>query len=286
MSDLASASRQDLMPPEDPPPTAEELPHERRWIRRVEVFAWPLGTLLLIGVVWELISRAELVDPIILPPPTDVVAAGFDLVQESYFREAALLTLQEAVIGFLLGVSVAWVLGTIIGLWRRPRLALYPFVVAIQNTPRIAFAPIFVVWFGFGISSRIVLAALTCFFPVLLSVVIGIENVDRDARTLMRSFGASRLTTYRKLELPASLPIVFGGMKAAITLALIGAVVAEFVGGNEGLGVLIKTFNFQLNVAEGFFSIFTLMVMGLLLYGLVELLDRWIVFWRGSTDVD
>jgi NitT/TauT family transport system permease protein len=118
---------------------------------------------------------------------------------------------------------------------------------------------------------------------VLLAVVVGLQTVDDDSRTLMRSLGASRWEEYRKLSLPSSLPIIFSGLKNAITLALIGAIVAEFIGASEGMGVLIKTFNFQLEVAEGFAVIIALMLFGLILYGIMELLDNKIVFWRSRS---
>jgi NitT/TauT family transport system permease protein len=161
------------------------------------------------------------------------------------------------------------------------RLAFYPLVIAFQIMPRIALAPLFLTWFGFGITSKIVMAATICFFPVLIAVVVGLENVDRDARSLMRSFGASRWEEYRKLSLPSSLPVIFAGIKTAMTMALIGAIVAEFVGGSEGMGVLIKTFNFQLEVAHGFAVIVALSIIGLILYGLTERVENKLIFWRG-----
>ena len=107
--------------------------------------------------------------------------------------------------------------------------------------PRVALAPVFLTWFGFGITSKIVMAATICFFPVLVNIILGLETVDKNARDLMRSFGASKWEEYRKLTLPSSLPAIFASLKVAITLALIGAIVAEFVGATEGMGVLIRT---------------------------------------------
>ena len=247
---------------------------------RASMIVWPLLTVLLLCGVWQLVSELGIVDPIILPPPTEVASALFDLVQLNYFWVAVKITVTETLLGFLIGCTAGFVLGTLTGMFRPFRYATYPLVVAFQNTPRVALAPLFLTWFGFGITARYVMAATICFFPLLISVVVGMETVDDNARTLMRSFGASRWETYRKLTLPSSLPIVFAGLKTAMTLALIGAIVAEFVGGNDGIGVLIKTFNFQLNVAEGFASIVMLMIIGLTLYGLVELIDKKVVFWR------
>jgi NitT/TauT family transport system permease protein len=242
---------------------------------------WPaLATSAMIGL-WELVPRVGIVDPIIVPPASDVATALVDLCQQRVFWDATWVTVQETLAGFVIGVASAWILGTLIGLFRIFRLAFYPLIIAFQIVPRVALAPLFLTWFGFGITSKIVMAATICFFPVLINVVTGHETVDKDARTLMRSFGVSRWEEYRKLTLPSSLPLIFAGIKTAMTLALIGAIVAEFVGGSEGMGVLIKTYNFQLDVAEGFAVIVALSLIGLLLYGLTELAEKRLVFWQG-----
>jgi NitT/TauT family transport system permease protein len=229
---------------------------------------------------WEAVSRTDTVDPIILPPPSEIASATWRLMQEEYFWEAVKITLYETLAGFAIGSAAGLVLGAAIGTVPIVRHVLYPFVIAFQNTPRVALAPLFLTWFGFGLTSKIVMAATICFFPPLINTVVGIDTVDDDARTLLRSFGASRWQTFRKLTLQSSLPMVFAGLKTAMTLALIGAIVAEFVGATKGMGVLINTFNFQLNVAEAFSVIITLSLIGVVLYGLMELLDRRIVFWR------
>jgi len=244
-------------------------------------YLWPAVTLLVLIGIWELFSRTGVFNEIIVPPASDVFTALIDLFGEDYFWSATWVTVKETLIGFLLGVAGAWVLGTLIGMVRFFRLSLYPLVIAFQITPRIALAPLFLTWFGFGITSKIVLAATICFFPVLIAVVVSLDTVDKDGRQLMRSFGASRWEEYRMLALPASLPVVFAGIKTAVTLALIGAIVAEFVGASEGMGVLIKTFNFQLQVAEGFAVIIALAIVGLVLYGITELIENRLVFWRG-----
>jgi len=247
----------------------------------VSSFLYPLFTIVAILLIWEWISKTGRVDEIIVPAPSDIGESLVDLVQQDFFWENTWVTVQETVIGFGAGVLAAWILGTLIGVFRPFRLAFYPLVVAFQITPRVALAPVFLTWFGFGITSKIVMAATICFFPVLINVVLGLQTVDKDAHALMRSFGASRWEEYRKLVLPSSLPAIFAGLKVAITLALIGAIVAEFVGATEGMGVLIKTFNFQLQVADGFAVILALSIIGLILYGITEFLESKIVFWRG-----
>jgi NitT/TauT family transport system permease protein len=211
-------------------------------------------TLILLGI-WEFVSSTGMVDEIILPAPSSIAQAGADIVQESFFWNATWVTTQEALIGFGAGVLIAWILGTLIGL--------------------------FLTWFGFGITSKIVMAATICFFPVLVNTILGMQGVSRDARALMRSLGASKWEEYRKLLLPASLPAIFASLKVAIALALIGAIVAEFLGASEGMGVLLREFSFQLRIAESFAVLVALSLLGLVLYGLAALLESRLIFWRG-----
>jgi NitT/TauT family transport system permease protein len=146
-------------------------------------------------------------------------------------------------------------------------------------TPRIAIAPIVIAWAGFGYSSKIIIAAIIAFFPVYVNALTGILTVDADAREMFRSLGAGRLQTFVRLMLPSSLPVMFAGLKTAASLALVGAVVGEFISAEAGLGLLVQQFSYQLSVADAFAVIFMLMLMGLLLYGSMEYLERITVFW-------
>jgi len=241
----------------------------------------PLLLIIAIIALWQIGSWTGFLNPIIVPSPWSVAVSLSTLIFEGFFWQAAWVTIQETLYGFLIGVVIAWILGTVMGLSPKVRAALYPVTVGFQIMPRVALAPLFLVWFGFGINSKIAMAATICFFPVVLSVLVGLQTVDDESRQFFRSLGASAWDEYRKLSLPSSLPIIFSGLKNAITLALIGAIVAEFVGAAEGMGVLIKKFNFQLEVANGFASILALMLFGLILYWIIEILDSRIVYWRG-----
>lgn len=241
----------------------------------------PTIFMLALLAVWEYLSKSEIVDPILVPAPTDIVEATRRLLNAWFFWDAAWVTTQEAVFGFVFGVLAAYIVGTAIGLFPAVRRAVFPLVIATEIVPRIALAPLFLSWFGLGIASKITMAAAICFFPVLINVVLGLENVSRESQSLLKSLGASKWETYRKLQLPSSLPEIFASLKVAITFALTGAIVAEFVGGNEGLGVLLRTFFFQLLTPEGFAVILALSVMGMVFYGITMLLESRIVFWRG-----
>jgi NitT/TauT family transport system permease protein len=248
---------------------------------RVRTILLPTAFMVAFLALWEIASQTEIVDPVLVPAPTDIVSALRRLGNTYFFWEAAWVTAQEALLGFIFGVAAAYLLGTAIGLFPAVRRAIFPLVVAVEIVPRIALAPVFLSWFGLGIASKVAMAAGICFFPVLINVVLGLENVNRDAQNLMRSLGASKFETYTKLLLPASLPEIFASLKIAITFALTGAIVAEYVGANEGLAVLLKTFFFQLLTAEGFAVILALSAMGLVFYWLTMLLESKIVFWRG-----
>lgn len=248
---------------------------------RLETALLPAAFMLLLLVLWEIASNTGIVDPVLVPAPTDIIDATRRLGNTYFFWDAVWVTAQEALLGFFFGVLAAYLVGTAIGLFPAVRRAIFPLVVAIEIVPRIALAPVFLSWFGLGIASKVAMAAGICFFPVLINVVLGLENVNKDAQNLLRSLGASKWETYTKLLLPASLPEIFASLKVAITFALTGAIVAEYVGANEGLAVLLKTFFFQLLTAEGFAVILSLSVMGVVFYWLTMLLESRIVYWRG-----
>lgn len=241
----------------------------------------PAAFMLLLFVLWEIASNTGIVDPVLVPAPTEIIDATRRLGNTYFFWDAVWVTAQEALLGFVFGVLAAYLIGTAIGLFPAVRRAIFPLVVAIEIVPRIALAPVFLSWFGLGMASKVAMAAGICFFPVLINVVLGLETVSKDAQNLLRSLGASKWETYTKLLLPASLPEIFASLKVAITFALTGAIVAEYVGANEGLAVLLKTFFFQLLTAEGFAVILSLSVMGLVFYWLTMLLEARIVYWRG-----
>jgi NitT/TauT family transport system permease protein len=247
---------------------------------RAKEWGLPAVVLLAAMAVWELLPRLGVVNEIVLPPFSAVITALVELVGSGYFWDSVRITAIETFAGFALGGLVGWLLGTVIGISDVARHAFFPPTVALQMTPTVALAPVLLTWFGFGLTSKIVMAAIVCFFPVLLNSIVGLHQVDQSSRTLMRSLGAGRWEEYRKLLLPASLPILFAGLKFGLTLALVGAIVAEFVGASEGLGVLIKTFNFQLDVAESFACVLVLCIFGLLLWGLMALVERRVVFWK------
>jgi NitT/TauT family transport system permease protein len=239
----------------------------------------PLLFLVLLLALWELALALEWVSESILPPPFDVAESFVDLISSDFVWDDIGATLWESVAGFALGSALGLALAIPSGLSPIMRQMLGPYAVALQVTPRIAIAPLIIAWAGFGYSSKIWIAAIIAFFPVYVNALTGILTVDEEAREMFRSLGASRLQTFTRLMVPSSLPVLFAGLKTAAGLALVGAVVGEFISAERGLGVLVQQFSSQLAIADAFAVILMLMILGLLLYGAMEWLERTTVFW-------
>ena len=264
------------------PTATPSQPRPRRSLldSKVAKIGLPLIVLAAAIAAWEIAVQSGLVNPITVPAASETFSALLSVMQTGYFWEATWLTLQETLYGFLVGATAGLVIGALTGTFKLFRTALWPFVVAFQNTPRVALAPVFLTWFGFGMTSQVVMAAVICFFPVVINTVAGLASVDDNARTLFRTYGATTPQTFFRLTLPTAAPVAFAGIKTALTLALLGAIVGEFVGAAEGLGVLVKEFNFQLEVAKGFAVVIFLALIGLVLYGLIELVEKRLITWK------
>jgi NitT/TauT family transport system permease protein len=243
-------------------------------------YAWPCALFVFVALaIWEFASRNELVNEIILPPPTEVADAFVELLQTDYVWTHFFATLSNTVLGFLLGGGLAFVLASLMVMNSLIRRALYPIAILVQTLPRVALAPLFITWFGFGSGPKIVMAATICFFSVLINTIVGMTSVSEDELSLMKSLRASKLQVFFQLRLPAAAPAIMAGVKTAITFALVGSVVVELVGAKEGLGVLIERFNFSLEIPFAFATILLLALMGLGLYAIAELAERKLVFW-------
>jgi NitT/TauT family transport system permease protein len=162
---------------------------------------------------------------------------------------------------------------------------IYPYVVALQTLPKIAIAPLIIVWFGFGISSKVVIAAMVGFFPVLVNVIVGLKTIDQSKLDLMRSLNATRWQTFRLVKFPNALPFVFAGLDIAIVFSVLGAIVGEFVGAQRGLGNLILQFNFSLDIAGVFAVLILLSVMGVALHLIMQAIQRRVIFWAEPEQV-
>ena len=258
--------------------SAQAAASSETWRYRLASFAI---IVVLLGM-WELAPRIGLVSAIILPPLSKVMAALITLVQQEFFLRHFTVTLREILIGFVLGTLIGFAIGTALAIWPSVKRIAYPFVVGFQAIPKIVFAPLFIAWFGFGETSKVVMAVVIAFFPVLINTLVGLESVPEDARRLMRSIKATQLQAFYKVSLPHALPVIFAGVKAALTFAVIGAIVGEFVGASEGLGYLVDLYNHQLRIDRVFAVITILAAIGAGGYFLLEWLDEKLIFWRNE----
>ncbi|MCE8006104.1 ABC transporter permease [Aestuariivita sp.] len=249
------------------------------------LIATPLILVALV-LLWDAYIRVFDVSPFILPPPGSVWEATKDLLADSGTFGHIWVTFVETVVGFLIAVVVGVVLGGILGKVRWLEQTLSPLIVGLQVMPKVALIPLFIVWFGFGMTSKIVLAAVLAFFPIMTNTILGIKSVDRGHRDVMLSLNASRWQTFRDVELPSALPFILTGMEVGIVLATIGAIVGEYLGGNDGLGYMaIATLN-AFDVDAMFGVILLMTVLGLVLYFAVVGIRRFVTPWHEAVTRD
>ena len=238
--------------------------------------------LMLLGVIalWQLVVTIGNYPAFILPTPREVWQELLRSVQTLAFWGHVATTFVAVLAGLLIGASLAIVLGYVLAKSALLNSVLSPIVVASQAIPIVAIAPLLAIWFGYGITPKIVTSLLIVFFPILISVVAGLHSVEPNLRDLMLSLQANRRQMFIKLEVPSALPMVLSGLKVGATLAVIGAVVGEFVNSDRGLGFLIKQGNGEYNTARTFVALIALVVMALIMDGSVALLERKWLAWR------
>ena len=246
----------------------------------------PLSILLFVGLVggWELAVRVFDISKIVVPAPSAVGMALWSGMQGDFLMHFG-ITFYEVIAGFVLGAATGLILGALISQFRLLERALYPYIVAFQTLPKVAIAPIIVIWFGYGVTSKIVITATIAFFPLLANTIVGLRAAPAEQIELMVAFTASRWQVFRLARLPQALPYIFVGLDVAIVLSVIGAIVGEFVGAQAGLGYLILQKNFNMDMAGVFAILIVLSAMGIGLHLLVNAIQRRVVFWMdGATD--
>jgi NitT/TauT family transport system permease protein len=250
--------------------------------------SWISTPILIIAflAIWHLYVTIFHVSKFIVPPPLAVWDSLVELLMTPSTLLHAWATLYETVTGFVLACVVGIGLGTLLGKTPWLERTVNPFIIATQVVPKVALVPLFILWFGFGSESKIVIATVLAFFPILTNTVLGIKSVDQGHRDVMTVFNANRLQTFLTLELPSSLPAVLAGMEVGIVLAIIGAVVGEYLGGSVGLGHLAVASLNDYKVGMMFAVIILLTLMGFLLYMAVGMLRRFVIPWHQSVVVD
>lgn len=232
---------------------------------------------------WEYLVRLTELPRFILPSPTDVWKRLLESLADGSLLYHTGVTLLEVTLGLFFGVMLATVLGYSIAKSRSLEKVLAPYLVASQAIPIVAIAPLLVIWLGHGIISKVIICALIVFFPVLVNTVVGVRAVPHALYDMMNSLRASRWQVMSKLEVPASLPVLLGGLRVGATLSVIGAIVGELVDAKAGLGYLLKVGDFQFDTSMVFVAVIMLVALALSLYGIVTLLERRFLKWQQTT---
>ncbi len=249
--------------------------------KHAATIGWPVLITVLMLLGWELAVRMLGIRSIILPPPSavlEVMVERYDLLLTHLWP-----TVYQTVLGFLLSVVGGIVVAVLITYSAIIRKGFYPVIVVSQVIPKISIAPLFIVWFGTGAMSSLLLAFLIAFFPMTINAAMGFESVDEDIHRMARTFMGSRWQIFWKIRMPNALPYIFGGMKISITLAIIGVIVSEFVASQEGLGYLIKLAGGLLDTPLMLAAITALSISGLALYGIISSAEKWAVYWQPSS---
>jgi NitT/TauT family transport system permease protein len=254
------------------------VPHRRSraaFHRFAVRYLYPALTLLALLGAWQAVVLLLRVPDYVIPPPSDIAAEM--VAQFPMLWSHTVVTTGEVVLGFVLSVAVGVPLAVLIVYSPFFEQTLYPLLVSSQTVPKVAVAPIFLFWFGFGPAPKVFVALLIAFFPVVIATVVGLRMIEPEMIHLARSMGAPPLLTFLKIRLPNALPSVFGGLKVAITLAVVGAVVGEFVGADKGLGYVVVLANGAINTKLLFAAISYLSLLGVVLFFLIEVAERLIL---------
>jgi NitT/TauT family transport system permease protein len=255
---------------------------QRNWWQRVLLSAWmrPILLIVILLVLWDVAIRVFRIPPYLIPAPEAVVKQLY-AEWPKLWREA-LVTTYATLGGFALSIAFGIPMALLIAYSRTIESFVYPLLVFSQSVPKIAIAPLFVVWFGFGIIPKIICAFMLGFFPVVVSTVMGFKSVDPDMLDLARSMKASRLATFMRISLPQALPSIFAGLKVSVTLAVVGAVVGEFVGSNSGIGYLLQIANGNFDLPLMFAALTVLSAIGVILFVAVDLVEHLMIPWHAS----
>src|SRR3954468_5279187 len=263
------------------PPTATRPLQRARW-QRVLLSAWvrPVLLVILLLVVWDLAIRIFRIPPYLIPSPWSVVR---QLVNEwPRLLKESIPTTYATLGGFAMSIAFGIPMALVIAYSRTVESFVYPLLVFSQSVPKIAIAPLFVVWFGFGIIPKVIAAFMLGFFPVVVSTVMGFKSVEPDMVDLARSMKASRLDTFMKIHFPQALPALFSGLKVSVTLAVVGAVVGEFVGSNSGIGYVLQIANGNFDLPLMFAALVILSLIGVVLFVAIDMIERWAIPWHAA----
>lgn len=239
--------------------------------------------LALLILIWDSYVRFSGISPLILPRPGAVWTAWLELIADPRAWYHTWMTVYATLTGFAYAVVIGVSLGVLIARLRWLELTLNPFIVATQVIPKVALVPLFVLWFGFGITSKVIVSAVLAFFPILTNTVLGVKSIEEGHRDVMTSLNATRWQVFRRLELPSALPTILTGLEIGIVLAIIGAVVGEYLGGNAGLGHLLIARLNAFETDQMFAVLIHMSLLGFVFYFAIGALRRLLIPWHAST---
>lgn len=242
----------------------------------------PLATLVVLVILWDGAITLFNVPPEVVPRPFEAVEALWHGLRTGVFIMHTLVTLQEVMYGFAIGGAAGFVCGVLVAEFPYVRMAVFPFLIVLQITPKVAIAPLFIIWLGYGIESKVAIAASISFFPIVINTNAGLRAADSEILEMMKAFCATRWQVFHRVKLRLALPYIFAGLNVAIALAVIGAIVAEFVGATKGLGYLILQANFKLDMAQVFAVLAMLATLGIVLNAVLQVVARHTLFWHDS----
>jgi len=269
---MASASG-----PAGTPDHADQLPLGDS---RLSSYLYPAVATIVLFAVWEVVTRFGNISPLILPAPSRILTTTVE--QFPVLLHMGIVTTGEFVLGFGLGLAIGLPLGALIVYSRPVEMTIYPLLVAFQTIPKAAIAPILIVWLGTGITSKVLIAFAISFFPIVVDTIIGLRSAQPETIYLVRSMGANTAQIFWYVRFPNALPAIFGGLKVASTLAVIGAIVGEFVSSDQGLGYLLLVANGELNTRLVFACVLVLTVLGIAFYFIIEAFEKLFVSWHVS----
>jgi NitT/TauT family transport system permease protein len=263
---------------------APQKRHPSDWVARLAPHSYPLLSVAALFLFWEFACRAFAIPRYILPAPSAISVELWK--QRGVLLVNSVPTLEVIILGFVTAIAIGLPIAILI-VWSRPlNLTLYPILISSQTVPKVAIAPLLVLWLGYGLLPKILVTFLICFFPITIDAVVGLRSVPTETLLLARSMGASGWKTFTKIKLPHALPNIFAGLKVAITLAVVGSIVAEFVGTDRGLGYLLMQATGNLDTTFMFAVLVVLMVLGMILYLSIEWLELIFIPWHVSKRSD
>lgn len=245
---------------------------------KTSVVLVPLIFQIILIVLWEIAVDSGLVPRYMLPSPRDVIVTVFNILPA--ISEHILFTLKEALIGFAVSIILAIILAILMDSIRLIKICVYPILVLSQTIPIIALAPLFIIWFGWGLLPKVIVVVLVCFFPIVISLMDGLNSVDEDMLKLLKSMGASKLQVMKLVKFPASIVNFFSGLRIAATYSVMGAVIGEWLGGEKGLGVYMLRVKHSFALDKVFAVILIIIILSMILFGIIFLIQYLAMPWK------